>query len=405
MGARPAAHLVLLAAAAALLGACGGLDTPDVSTGEVSGRLLNVKRAASTDPDAPPLKPLVYVLGKPELFSEVGDDGSYRIANVPAGPATKLVFYDGGEPGSGRAQVVAVEVRGASRTRVDKGDEMPLAARVVVLPRAAGGCDTAAAEVTLAESDLRRRRGDRRGRVDLFPVPEGEWDVQGALEGFRPEVVRLAAAAGSETALELDLDEPEDSAERRGCVSAGCSAGLSCDRDDGRCYECANDEDCGAGAECEDHVCLPHGTSGGLDRDVCQPCASDAQCGVDGVCLAAGGTTGGLCASAAEGGSNDQPCDAGFLPATVSGRAVCVPPGWSTDMRAACTAVVTTFGEPCFGDAACAAALAGGVCAKPAGAGPTTPGVCSAPCRKDSDCPNHIGFRTCSAGLCARDEG
>jgi hypothetical protein len=302
-------QLVLAAAAALSLSACGSLDTPDVGTGEVVGRLTSVKDAAAAK---------VYVLGKPELESKVGADGSYRISNVPAGPATKLVFYDGGAVNQGRAEVVTVAVRGATRVAIDKGDEMPLAARVVVLPRAWGGCKSDAAEVTLEGTDQRGRRRDARGKVELFPVPQGEWLVRGALKGFKAKDVAVAVAGGVDAPVEIVLDEQDDSPDAHGCLGATCNEGLTCERD-GRCYayECTDDDECGSGGKCDDHVCVVEGAD---HRDACEPCTADAQCGVGGACVASG--VRGYCATPPSAAPGDQPCGSGYAVAELGGRTV-----------------------------------------------------------------------------------
>jgi hypothetical protein len=398
MAARPAPRrpVPFAAAAALLLAACGSLDTPDVTTGEVTGRLSSVKGADAR----------VYVLGQPELGSAVAGDGSYRIAGVPAGPATKLVFYDGGPAGQGRAEVVTTEVRGATRVSVNKGDEMPLAATVVVLPRAWGGCKSEGAEVRLEGSDHRNRKYEN-GRWELFPVPEGTWNIEGALKGFKPKKVQRVVSGGTVEPVELVIDEQDLDSPDRGCLGATCAEGLTCDPDDGRCYACVSrgggddsgDLACGAGAKCEDNACV----AVGADRDDCEPCTSDEQCGAGGVCVPSG-DSGGHCATAPSSSPGDQPCDSGFAVATLDGRAVCAPPYYRPEwnnMKDACATLLTTFGSPCLNEDACKY-LEGGLCRK-SGSGATDSGECTAPCQKDSDCPNHVGFRSCTAGYCSAE--
>ena len=99
-------------AALALAAGCGGVSTPDLSAGEVSGRIVVADAARAQ----------VYVVGAPERGGAVAADGSYALSGVPAGAAVPLFFYDGGD----RAGVAAVRVEGARRVRHDV-PSLPLA--------------------------------------------------------------------------------------------------------------------------------------------------------------------------------------------------------------------------------------------------------------------------------------
>jgi len=70
--------------AACALAACGALETPDLSRGDVIGRLAGAAPGAS-----------IYPLGAPALKVALAPDGSFRLRGLPAGPA-RLVLFDGG---------------------------------------------------------------------------------------------------------------------------------------------------------------------------------------------------------------------------------------------------------------------------------------------------------------------
>jgi hypothetical protein len=386
--------LTLAVAVALLFGVagCGGLTTPDLSTGEVFGKLQNVDSSRASDA-------YVYVLGHPEVTARIESDGSYRLSGVPVGEQ-RLVFYDGGE----KAKIAEpVEVRKASRSGKDEdASTMPRAGTVYAVARARSGakCDDAAFIVGGAR--VREQRGEG-GWAKLFPIPQGvEFAVGGSMKGFKQvgekPRVRYTDDPGTfvDTPVEVEFDV-DDSDSAPGCRSGiECSGSLKCDDGDGRCRECDDDiaGSCPPGFTCDHHACVLDGHDG--DRDTCDPCTRDDQCGSPGVCL--GKETGaGFCAHHAS--SSGQVCKAGF--ALLNG--LCYPRGVLLPVpespKVACAAWAAGFGAPCYSDAGCQNALAGGSCRKPPGATSSTLGYCSA--LVQGGCPSELGYGSERNGYCA----
>jgi hypothetical protein len=184
---------------AMLAAGCGGLESPDLSTGAIEGRISPAFEGGR-----------VYVLGSPDRRADLGTDGTFRLEGVPIGPVT-LVAYDGGE----RAGLLPVLVRGAEVTSVlpgaaqvdgpqagspppaaDPADFLPLAGRLVVRALAGGGGEIL---------------GDAR-----FTVEGTEWvdvapDASGAGTPLPPGlfqlVVRAAGYVDASLAVEVRSDE------------------------------------------------------------------------------------------------------------------------------------------------------------------------------------------------------
>jgi hypothetical protein len=380
MGARRQSSLLSLAAVAPLflLAACGGsLTTPDLATGEITGTLSSV---------GDPAQAHAYVVGHPETLAKVGADGSYTLSKVPVGDA-RVVFFDGKD----RAGVVeGVRVESAKRSSLAKdARELPLASRVVVVTRGGAGVKGNGAAITLEDTIFQDRVSTDGKTVELFPVPQGTWRVRGKLKGFKDKPGSVAVDAGVTKPLEVEIDELDDTPEH-GCKSSVCSDGLQCEGD-GRCYACTSDADCG-GLKCESHVCV--GATVGA-RHSCEPCSSNSDCeGPGGTCLSAGSGVSGLCASA----PSSSGCKSGYAVGNLNGSTVCAPPSLFAGhpILEACSRVVTAFGASCLSDANCQQDLAGGVCQKPAGAGPLAPGVCTATCSSNGDCPSSVSFGRCN---------
>jgi hypothetical protein len=382
MGARRHSSLLPIVAVAPVLFlvACGGgLTTPDLATGEITGKLTNVADASQAH---------AYVVGHPETLVKVAADGSYTLSRVPVGDA-RVALYDGKD----RAGVVeGVRVESAKRSSLAQdAAALPLASRVVIVTRGGGGVKGNSATITL-EDTIFQDRGSTDGKtVELYPVPRGDWILRGKLKGFKSKDVSVAVAEGVTEPFEVEIDDLDDTPEH-GCKSSACSDGLKCEGD-GRCYACTSDSDCG-GLRCESHVCVS--TTLGT-RDSCEPCSSNTDCqGPNGVCLSGGSGVSGLCASAP---STPGECKSGFALWTLNGSVVCAPQPLlaGTPVVEACQRLITAFGAPCLSDANCQVDLAGGSCQKPVG---SLAGVCTATCTSNGDCPNISGYSRCNAGLC-----
>ncbi len=359
---------IAAAALVAALSACGGLTTPDLSRGAVSGRI-----SGAAVPGA-----YAYVYGAPQLQAALAGDGSFEIAGVPVGPAS-VVLYDG----SARAEMVAVEVLGATRTRIDRTAAlMPLAGRIVAAARPQGGTIGTGASYTVGGTVLAGMPAQPTAlSVELWPLPGGSFMVWAALPGFLPLATPVTVLAGATVTAEADLNvDPPDP--EHGCVNKNCHAPLVCDGSDGWCYECVATSDCTAGRTCEAHACVAAPATG--LRQICDPCTADADCaGPSGLCFS-GDPAGPYCSQTCTADAN---CPAGFA---CSGNACVAPRG--------CASLTATFNAPCLENGACDDSLRGGVCA---GLVPGPVGYCSAPCLVAADCSAAVGLPYCPAGSCA----
>jgi hypothetical protein len=210
--------LLVAAAASVFLSACGGLDTPDLTVGDVTGQLDGAVAPASDVADWN-----VHVVGKPEVFAKVDSNGRFTLTDVPAGPV-KLVVFDGKQ--NGRAEVVVVEVKGAERNafRRDSKD-MPKAGRIRAAARCLDGRDNDGTEIEVEDGATSQRTRIRRAKatssedeiVELYPVPKGTWKLtakyQGGGQEYGPTQEPVVAIEGSDDEpphdYELEL-EPED---------------------------------------------------------------------------------------------------------------------------------------------------------------------------------------------------
>jgi hypothetical protein len=356
--------IVLASVGWALLAGCGGLDAPDLNTGQVSGRLTGAFRSGAA---------FAYALGAPQTKAAIATDGSYTLNGVPVG-AARIVLFDGID----RADAVSVEVKPATRSRADDRDAAALApARTIVAAVRCGGASGARATYAVDGAAL---SSDARGYVaQLFPLAPGTYTVRASLPGFHGQAVHvdLTDSELAQVELAMDIDEGDS---HRGCLSSGCSGGLTCSGDDGQCYACASDPDCGPNAKCDDHVCVADGT----ERPVCASCTSSAMCSAG---PAGAASQPGMCIQAQSGGGNvcshacalDTDCPSGFGCVATNAGMACVAGG-------GCAALLQEFGTACFkpedchlADPQCLGAAAG-------------PGYCSSRCEADADCPGALGF-------------
>lgn len=372
-------HILVPALALALaLGGCGGLSTPDLTHGNVAGRIVGASPGAS-----------VYPLGRPDLEVVVDPDGSFELAGLPTGNVT-LVLFDGGL----RAEQATVTVAGASRASilrygelapVDATRKMALGALVVATAMPQGGGAPVSVGLSVKQTDRAGTAGPN-GAIAFLPLPAGTFDLTASQAGYQPTLKTFTVQPGQ--SLGLDLRLPVDPAEPRlGCAASGgqCRNGLKCDATDGLCYQCVVDDDCtggpGAGV-CDQTTRFCSVATSATTGAVCSACTSDAQCGVAGpfgYCEKPGGataTTAGFCTWTAAAPS--QP--AGFQPKSDGGVSRWVPPK-------GCVTYFEEFGETCFDDHTCAEAdgISGGFCLG-ADPGSGKAGYCTAACSVDADC-------------------
>ncbi len=327
------------------LAGCGGIDSPDLGSGQVRGQLTGAAPGA-----------YAYALGAPQTKVLLGPDGSFTLSAVPIG-AAQIVLFDG----SDRAELLPVEVKPASRSRLDHdASAMPLAGKILVTARCAGGASGEAARFTVDGTDL-EDVGDPGGSITLSRLPPGSFTVHGSLAGFRSVPATVTVTSGASLEIEIDMDVEEGEAQP-GCLSSGCSNGLRCGGD-GKCYQCASDADCGSGLRCEDHLCASESGGG---RGICEPVTSASQC-ESGLAVTMGGTTlycSRACATA-------QDCPSGY---GCQGGACVAPEG--------CSGLLQDYGQACLKDEFCR--LVDPRCFRPDEA---STGYCTSRCDGDADCP------------------
>jgi hypothetical protein len=185
---------------AVLVLACGGLENPDLSSGEIAGRL------APTYPGAH-----AYVLGRPDLRATLGADGSFVLRSVPVG-ATQVVLLDG----AANAGLLAADVRGAEVAWVGPLDPAPAQTGSVApqagsppaaaspLPLAggiaatatAGGVPLASARFTVEGTELLDVAPDAGGTATLAPLPPGSFTLLVRADGLATARLAVEVRAG-----------------------------------------------------------------------------------------------------------------------------------------------------------------------------------------------------------------
>ncbi|HUK66607.1 MAG TPA: hypothetical protein VLV17_07235 [Anaeromyxobacteraceae bacterium] len=364
----------LLVVFLAQLSACGGIDTPDLGQGQVQGRLIGAFQQGSA---------YAYVLGAPATQALIASDGSYTIENAPVGPG-QVVLYDG----AARAGTVSVQVRPAARVVLADVDvkHLAVARTIYAAVSCSGGSSGANARYDVEGAAL---AAPATGEVaTLFPLPPGLFTVQASLAGFSGSPIAVDLTERTSAQVEFGLGVDEGDGDHRGCLSNSCSAGLFC-ASDGRCYACTSDAQCGAGAECLDHLC-----AASTPRPSCGPCASSSDCspgpsGQAAMCVMSPPDVE-VCSYACTSSSD---CPAGFSCQGQGSTSACVAAG-------GCSALNQAFLSPCFTDQDCAASL---LQCFPSGSQASAIGFCSAPCTSDADCPAELGYRCNTAtDLCGR---
>jgi hypothetical protein len=320
---------------AALAAACGGLGNPDLTTGEVRGRIVGGTAAG-----------YVYPVGRPELKAPLGADGSFRV-RAPVGDA-ELVLFDG-KPVAvtapyGRAGRLPVQVQAAEIADVGEqdGGQLPVASAVLTGVRAESGAGckdprfqaalVVGAETAATDQDKIVTSGVPAAL--LTPLPPGTYQLQVSMAGFRSAVRAFVLTSPQTLSFDVTLLVDDDEAEK-GCEVTSCeSSELQC---------CHDGESCGSAGRC-------FATSAG-----------DGSCGMP--CTTSGGSPW---------------CQAGLACTT----GTCLPPDGAT-----CSTYLSTLGAACLADEGCKPAIVNGTCR---GADSEHAGYCTAPCDAPADC---AGFR------------
>jgi hypothetical protein len=382
----PRVPLALVSALA--LAGCGVLESPDLATGELTGRLVNATAAA-----------YVYPLGRPDLAVSPAVDGGYTIARVPVETGW-LVAVDGdGLAGSWRAELVPVEVRSGERAQAPERDALAMAAagRVAAVARLGGGCESSALRFSVIGTDqVDVAPGAVGSAAFLEKLPPGTFLLAGRSGGFVAGSAAIEVRSGETVPYEIEL-EVEHETEEPGCNAEGasCRSPLVCDPVSGDCHECMSDADCAAPeTSCVGHVCRLPASAG----ETCDPCSVDAECepttsGPAAVCASDAFCTH-LC-------TGDAECPAGFACQLEpdGSRRVCRAPKGCEEAR-------DEFGGECFFDSGCTDDLAGGVChGEDLAAEEPLPGYCTGRCSRPDDCdlvPGFVCDTTPGVGLCVR---
>jgi hypothetical protein len=173
----------VLATLAIGLAACGGLESPDLSTGAIAGRVAPVSPGGRA-----------YVLGLPGVRAELDAEGAFFLQPVPVGAAAVVVF-----DGDARAGLLTAVVHGAEVTWVgpapapasdsapqapgSANSALPLAA--TILARAsATGTPVPGVRFTVEGTDLAGVAPDPTGDAVLAPLPPGTFELVARADGF-----------------------------------------------------------------------------------------------------------------------------------------------------------------------------------------------------------------------------
>jgi hypothetical protein len=359
---KPMASLLLALAA---LAGCGGIDSPDLGKGQVTGTLTGAKAGA-----------FAYALGHPETKAQIQPDGSFTLKGVPI-DSKKVVVFDGQQG----IDLVDVEVKSAKKSDCGSKDakDLKVASVILAAARPSGGVSADNAEYQVEGVALAQ---DARGAVaNLFPIPPGKFKVRALAKGLRDVPVDVDVAEAATIPVEVGMDIDEDDHSGKGCVSNGCSGALKCNGDssgkgDGRCYQCTDSSQCAAGLKCDSYTCVADGDG----RSVCLPCSGAGQCAAGRLgqgprCSAMPGDSATVCT---HGCATSADCPSG-LSCT---NGLCVATG-------GCAAVLQAFWQRCMDDSACSTALADAKCVGLVRSGHEviTPGYCSSRCVDSNDCP------------------
>ncbi|WP_257458192.1 carboxypeptidase regulatory-like domain-containing protein [Archangium lipolyticum] len=332
--------MMLLALA---VGACGGFDNTPFRTGTVRGRLT----------EADPSVAMVSLVGDPALRASVAEDGSFVLKNVPAGPvelfivasADKAVRLPVQVPGGGSAQLEDVVPREASF--------LELRVKTPSRQRVPGG------QVSVEGTPFQGLALDEDGCLNLGPLPDGCYGLEISVPGFPVKKTDACVDEREYRYLKVQLAEPDGGFTTPGCAVTGCERGTHCAAD-GRCVECASDEQCAPGFSCRGERCEGAGA-------LCSSCNGDWQCmpGTHCETLPRGNTA---CVTRCEG---KAPCPQGF---TCQG-AKCLPP---QAQLSSCFAY-RQVGAFCEGDEGCRSrGIVQGLCVEQA---------CTFRCTADAECP------------------
>jgi hypothetical protein len=203
----------VVASVVLLLAACGGLETPDLSTGAVAGRVVAAAPGGR-----------VYVLGRPDLHAALAQDGSFFVDGVPVG-AIEVVAFDG----ASRAGRLPALVRGADVTWIGPaaageganpsstpapgasdpangadGSGLPLAGAIVARATSAGQ-PVLDARFTVERTDRIAVAPGPGGDAVLTPLPPGAFTLLVTAPGHAEARVAVEVRAGEDATVDVVL--------------------------------------------------------------------------------------------------------------------------------------------------------------------------------------------------------
>lgn len=325
--------IALLVSAGLAAQGCGGMGTPDLSHGVLTGRINGAVTA----------KAYVYPLGAPQQKVAVAADGSFRLA--ASADTRAVVLWDGsGDPaaatptGLGRAQLLPVEVRGSDEVNlgefhgegstVSEQQKMPLAGGVLAGASTPTGelCRDPAFEVE--GTDQRKVAVGTVPAEYLAPLPGGAYKLRVEMAGFQTKEVDIVVTPGATTPADVGLDI-DDHGGSRGCAVTGCPEGFTCDTGSGTC-QAPVVQGCGASCGGGGSASCPAGQS--CQSGTCSPPRGVEKCGYWAAAFGASCTSDDPCRSWLSGGTCLRgETYAGYCTARCDGQAQCdaipTPPG------------------------------------------------------------------------------
>jgi len=195
---------VATAALAGLLASCGSLDSPDLSTGVVAGRIDPAYAGGR-----------VYLFGQPEVGQPLAGDGSFHL-EVPSGRVT-IVALDGKD----RAGLLAADVPGADAVWVgpapaaagggdssfpgSPGPPLPLAGFIQARAGPTTGPVSTDARFTVSGTDVAGVAPSAAGDALLGPLPPGVFELRVEAPGFAAASVAVTVVAGGTVVADVLL--------------------------------------------------------------------------------------------------------------------------------------------------------------------------------------------------------
>lgn len=336
--------------AALVIASCGGFSNGPLQQGVVRG---TVQGGSST-------LGLVAVFGQPQLRDDLAADGTFEVKGVPAGRLELFVV-------ASRDAAVRLPIELRNGQVLDLGSVVAEPAATLLLEIDAPG-DLALDDgrVTVAGTPYEALRLDAEGHIQVGPLAAGHYTVAVAIAGVGEQSLEVDLLAGESRAVQLSFPGPDGGEGHEGCLTTGCGGTDHC-TPDGRCVQCLEPGDCGAGLLCVNERC--EGAFPG-----CSPCTEGRECR-SGLCEAAAGGEDKACV---------DPCSA---------ASPCTQPGFQC-LNDRCVPIAAELadcyalkqvGAPCSEADSCrAAGILNGVCIA---------GSCAYACDGQKDCPEGFECR------------